>query len=646
MRIALAGAVALTVVAGGAAALVLDTGPPALLFVLVSLFTALMFGLTGLLLCALRPGNRLGPLLAVAGTALTLEYVLREYAYRGLPGAATAGWLGLTLDPLFFPVPLALILLVFPDGRLPSRRWRPVAWAGLGLIALAVLAAAVRRGPIEDESYRYAIAWRGLLPTAGLLDALVPPGLILLLAAVVTLLIRVARASGEQRQRLVPLAFAGTLAILFLVVQELPGLHDAGVAAFVVSVAIGFPVALAVGALRYRVWELDRVLVAAIVYGSLTVLITAVYVSAVVGLGRLAGRGAEAPALLPPILVTALVAVLFAPVKDRLGRAARRLVLGVRASPYEALAALPHQLADAPVGEEVLARTARALSLGLGVPAARVRTFGGGTAWFPGPADGELTVVEVRHLGEAVGDVAVRPSPDRALSTADRRLLADLAAQAGPALRGVILTDQLAARLEDLRASRHRIVTAESRGRRRLERDLHDGVQQHLVALAVSLSAAQHDPAALAQARDHLDRCIQDLRDLARGIYPPVLAAQGLGPALRARARSGPGDVRVRADGVRFPEDVELAAYFACLEAMQNAAKHAPGAAVTVSVHAAPGRMEFLVADDGPGFDPAAATAGTGLVGLADRLGAVGGGVTVESAPGAGTRVHGHLPLP
>src|SRR3954469_2718749 len=127
MRIALAGAVALTVVAAGAAALVLDTGPPALLFVLVSLFTALMFGLTGLLLCALRPGNRLGPLLAVAGTALTLEYVLREYAYRGLPGAATAGWLGLTLDPLFFPVPLALILLVFPDGRLPSRRWRPVA---------------------------------------------------------------------------------------------------------------------------------------------------------------------------------------------------------------------------------------------------------------------------------------------------------------------------------------------------------------------------------------------------------------------------------------------------------------------------------------------------------------------------------------
>jgi signal transduction histidine kinase len=167
-----------------------------------------------------------------------------------------------------------------------------------------------------------------------------------------------------------------------------------------------------------------------------------------------------------------------------------------------------------------------------------------------------------------------------------------------------------------------------------------------MVALAVSLSAAEREPAALATARADLDRCIQDLRDLARGIYPPVLAAQGLGAALRARARSGPGDVRVRADDARFPEEVELAAYFACLEAMQNAAKHAPGAAVTVSVTAVPGRMEFIVADDGPGFDPAAATAGTGLIGLADRLGAVGGGVTVESAPGTGTRVHGHLPLP
>ena len=480
-----------------------------------------------------------------------------------------------------------------------------------------------------------------MLPISpGLMEIITSIGLLLLLAAVVSLMVRLARATGEQRQRLIPLAVAGALAIVFLVVQEVPGLHDVGVAGFVAAVALGFPVALAVGALRYRVWDLDRVLVAAIVYGSLTILITALYVGVVVTVGGLA----SSPSLLPSILATALVAVLFAPVKERIGRAAQRLVLGVRATPYEALAALPHQLADAPVLADVLPRTARALTLGLGVPAARVRTVSGAVVWFPVDGDEQnLVVVPVHHLGGAVGDVAVQPSADRPLSTSDRRLLADLAAQAGPALQGVILADQLAARLEDLRASRQRIVTAESRGRRRLERDIHDGVQQHLVALAVSLEAG-----ALSDAREHLDRCIQDLRDLARGIYPPVLATRGLAAALKARARAGPGDVLVVSgpgvDGVRFPEDVELAAYFACLEALQNAAKHAPGAEVVLSLATSGDVLCFTIADDGPGFDVDASGGGTGLVGMRDRLGAVGGSLSIVSDD-RGTRIRGELPM-
>ncbi len=637
-----AGALVLTGVALVAGSAVAASRPPASAFVLASLATGLMFGLTGLLLVALRPGNLLGPLLAVAGSALTGEFALREYAHRGLPGAAPAAWAGLALDPLFFPVPVALILLLFPDGRLPSRRWRPVAIAGLVLTGAAVLGAGLRRGPLVDESFGRTYDWPGVLPiSAGQLEALVPAGLLLLLAAVVNLLIRLARASGEQRRRLIPLALAGSLAIGFLMAQGVPGLDDVGEAGFVVAVAVGFPAALAVGALRYRVWDLDQVLVAAIVYGSLTVLVTALYVGVVVTIGQ---AGPE-PSLLPSVVATALVAVLFAPVKERIGRAARRLVLGVRATPYEALAALPHQLAEAPVTADVLPRTAQALTLGLGVPAARVRTVDGRTAWFPAesPATG-LIVVPVHHLGAPVGDVAVQPSADRPLSTSDHRLLADLAAQAGPALRGVLLAGELAARLAELRASRRRLVTAENRGRRRLERDIHDGVQQHLVALAVSLRAG-----AVGEAQEHLDRCIQDLRDLTRGIYPPVLAGRGLAAALKARARSAPGDVRVvagpGAEGARFPEDVELAAYFACLEAVQNAARHAPGAAVTLSLDAAGGRLLFTVADDGPGFDPAAATDGTGLVGLVDRVGAAGGSVAVESAPGRGTTIRGELPV-
>lgn len=622
-RIAAAASVLLAVIACTAAASALSPGGPVrLVFVLTSLFTGLTFGLTGALLTALRPGNRIGPLLAVAGTALVAEFALRELAFR--TGWAVPGWLGLTLDPLFFPTPIALLLLLFPDGRAPSRLRRAVIWLGLGLIAASVLAAAVRAGPIRDESYAYDIAWDGLADLPGIQES----GLLILLVAVVDLAVR-----ARRDPRLRPLTLVGGLAVVFLAVQGIaPGPGQVG---FVAAVAVGVPAALVVGVLRYRVWDLDRVLVAAIVYGSLTVLSTAVYVGVVVLAGRVA-----APGLWPTVVATALVAVAFGPVKEWLERFARRLVLGVRASPYEALAALPHRLAETPAAADVLPGTAHALALGLGVPAARVRATGHGTAWYPAAQDGDgLVVVEVRHQGEVVGDVAVLPSPDRPLSTGDRRLLTDLAAQAGPALRGVILTAELEQRLHDLTASRQRIVTAEARERRRLERDLHDGVQQHLVALAVSLEAGELDTA-----REHLDRCIQDLRDISRGIYPPVLATRGLAAALKARARTAPVTVHVRAAPGRFPEDVELAAYFTCLEALQNAARHAPGATVTIDVEADSGWLTVTVTDDGPGFDPAAAGGGSGLLGLADRLGAAGGTLEVRSAPGAGTTIRGRLP--
>ncbi|WP_250004804.1 ATP-binding protein [Actinoplanes sp. M2I2] len=661
LRACIAGAALLTLVAVAGA--VLEIGSGADLFVLTSLGTGLMFGLTGALLTGLRPANPLGPLLVTAGGALTLEFAIRVYAARDHSAVAA---IGLALDPLFFPVPIALLVLLFPDGRLPSRRWRAVPAIGLVLTVVAVVLNLIRPGPISDETFQYDIPWTGVLPAAsadqvaGLSRIVTSLGLLLLVLAAGNLIVRLARTTGEDRRRLVPLALAGGLAAGFLLLQPVPGLQDVAVAGFVAAVAVGLPAALVAGALRYRVWDLDQVLVTSIVYGALTVGITAVYVGAVVTFGRVAGTTGPTPALLPSVVATVLVAVLFAPVKERISRTARRMVLGVRATPYEALAALPRQLARTPAPADVLPGTARALALGLGVPAARVRAYTPdvpghrvGEAWFPAaPADQAapgLIEVPVWHLGEVVGDVAVRSSPDRPLSPADRRLLADLAAQAGPALRGVILTGRLEQRLAELIASRRRIVTAEARGRRRLERDIHDGAQQHLVALAVSLGAAETDPSALTRARADLDRCIQDLRDLARGIYPPVLVTRGLVAAVKARARAAPASVEVSAgpglDGARPGEDVELAAYFAVLEALQNAMKHAPGAAVTVRFDADDGWLRFTVADNGPGFDPAQPGDGTGLTGIADRLGAVGGTVEIAAAPGAGVRVEGRLPL-
>jgi signal transduction histidine kinase len=326
------------------------------------------------------------------------------------------------------------------------------------------------------------------------------------------------------------------------------------------------------------------------------------------------------------------------------------------------------------VVEDVLLSTADTLTRGLGVPAARVRVFldGGAESVAWSPADGEagtLIVVPVRHLGGVVGDVAVQPWADRPLSNRQRRLLADLAAQAGPALRSVALATELQARLDQiteqsglLRASRQRIVTAQIAERRRLERDLHDGAQQQLVALAMSIqdveeqvTAGRPDAAllaALAECRAELGRCIDEVRLLAGGIYPPVLSARGLTAALRARARLGASDVRVHAasalDGTRFPTEVEMSVYFCCLEALQNAAKHAPGALVRVRLDATDTTLTFEVADDGPGLDPqtARASGGSGLLGMEDRIGVVGGTLTIDAAPGDGCTVRGTVPLP
>ncbi len=675
-------------------------------FGLTSLALGAALGAVGCLLLGIRRGNVLGPLLTLAGGGLVAEFAFREYAYRGLPHAAAAAWAGLALDPLFFPVSIALILFFFPGVRVAAR-WTWVLVGGLALMATQVAVHALRSGPLEDETYGYWVPWDGVLPTDApvdaILDALIVAGILLLVAAVVTLLLRYVRADPDVRQRLKPLALAATIAVVCLALQLVPGLRDVATLAFVLALSAGFPIALAVGALRYRVWDFDPILVRTLVYGTLAAFVTVIYVAVVVGLSALSGARLRDNVAVS-VAATALVAVSFGPVKQRIEHAARRLVYGVRASPYEALAALPHRLAEVPAVDEVLTSTAEALAQGLGVAAARVRAFVSGTtreAWSPSPprssppqsssavggsssavggsasssAVGGLTVVEVRHLGAVVGDVAVATWPDRQLSAADRSLLVDLAAQAGPALRGVALAAELEARLVDLRASRQRLVSAQVQERRRLERDIHDGAQQQLVALAVAIQAAERllddviggnapledrrqdverARTALYEAARQVQACIDDLRELARGVYPPVLAARGLVAALRARARTGGISVThtPALDGLRFAADVELAVYFACLEAMQNVAKHAPGAAARLVLDYDGGVLSFVLSDDGPGFDGrevdgsgvgssggAAAGRGSGLVAMADRVGAAGGSVTVHAAPGAGTTV-------
>jgi signal transduction histidine kinase len=205
----------------------------------------------------------------------------------------------------------------------------------------------------------------------------------------------------------------------------------------------------------------------------------------------------------------------------------------------------------------------------------------------------------------------------------------------------------------ELRASRARIVAAADAERRRIERDLHDGAQQHLTSLSVRLlmaaKLAGQDPE-LASLLEQLGAEVRDtareLRDLAHGIYPPLLRANGLADALFAAASHATLPTRVQAGSVgRYPADVEAAVYFCCLEALQNAAKHAAGASVEVRLWEESGGLLFSVTDDGPGFDVASARGGHGYMNMADRLGAIGGSVRWQSEPGQGASVQGSIPL-
>jgi signal transduction histidine kinase len=270
------------------------------------------------------------------------------------------------------------------------------------------------------------------------------------------------------------------------------------------------------------------------------------------------------------------------------------------------------------------------------------------------PEFGPVTrAVAVRHSGELLGALTIQKPRNEPITAAEDKLLAHLASQAGLALRNARLTAELQASIDDLRASRRRLVKAQDEERQRIERNLHDGAQQQLVALMVQLSLLEDSAGHPGEVREVTEQlqaglraALDDLRALARGIYPPLLADQGLGPALRAQASRAPLPVRVKADGIgRYPRDAEAAVYFCILEALQNTAKYARASRVDVALSCPGGHLEFTVTDDGTGFDTATASQGTGLQGMADRLAAAGGTLRIDSSPGQGTSVSGRLPV-
>ena len=398
---------------------------------------------------------------------------------------------------------------------------------------------------------------------------------------------------------------------------------------------------------------------------------TAVYVAVVGGVGALVESRSTA---VLSFIAAAIVAALFQPVMRRAGRLADRIVYGRRATPYEVLSEFSERVGETFAAEDVLPRMARVVAEGVGARSARVWVERGGrlhvAASFPTEGEapppvavegaemptlpGADVAFPVEHRAELLGALAVSMPPADPIDEPKARLVADLAAQAGLVLRNVRLTGELQARLEDLRAAQKRLVAAQDEARRRLERNIHDGAQQRLVALSVRLrlarSLAAKDPEQTAHMLEQLQaettETLEDLRDLARGIYPPLLADKGLVAALEAQMRRSVVPVELHPDGAgRYSQEVEAAVYFSVLEALQNVSKYASAGRASVRLAETDVALTFDVEDDGVGFDAANAGHGTGLQGIADRLAALDGTVEVRSTPGAGTTVAGRIPL-
>jgi signal transduction histidine kinase len=592
------------------------------------------------------------------------------------------------LSAALLPAIALHLLLGLASGRLGTRARRATALAGYAVGTTVGVALIAERDRIVI--WPLALCWLAALGV----------GLYAAHARYVT-------AGAEDRRRMQwvgwGMAVAAQAAVLVVALRLLTGWpDDAGAVALALT---GFvPIGLVLGTLPRMAARVDRLLTQTVAIAGLTALVLVIYVVVIVALGR-TPSGDERSLLLASMIAAGLAALLYLPARRWLTERANRLVYGERVAPDETLRTFGQRLTRAIPMDELLLQLVESLrksmvlvsaevwtgqdgryELATGVPHRKANpiTIGakelpviaragvsGGTwldVWLPqlvgAHGSAATRVAPIAHAGELLGViVATRRGDGEAFNEVEDQLLTDLARQVALALHNVQLDTALQASLaelqernEELQHSRARIVSAGDGERRKLERNLHDGAQQHLVALAVKLrlarDAVEDDPAdavtMIDEIKGDLQTAIGELRSLAHGIFPPLLMSGGLAEALPAAAARTPVPTTVDTTGIgRYTADMEAAVYFCVLEALQNAGKHAGEAAsVAVRVWDNGDVLGFEVSDDGDGFDRNAADAdGHGFVNMTDRLGAFGGTLSVRSHPGDGTVVAGTLPL-
>ncbi len=621
------------------------------------------------------------------------------HAVRSIPLAATAGDLGW----IAAVAAIAPLLLYFPDGTLPSPRWRVVAIVlrGAALAALVgtlLLPGAAATAPVDRAVVTSAV------PRIG--AALAVGGVFVVLscipAAAASLVVRSRRASAQQRTQIRWVVYAAVLlgvSVAVLTWWDAPGLWDA-VLEMVPLVALYVAVGIAVR--RHRLYDIDLLVNRTLVYGALTAAVVAAYVGLV---GVLSAVFATRVSLPITLAATAVIAVVFQPLRERVQRTVNRLLYGERDDPFAVVTRLARALeAAVPTGEvltTVVTTTAEALKLPHAsvwqredgrLCLAAVHGAAPATATVPEAGDlaahlevgrpvdidelepgdvlaaaleptGATLAYPLHHRGDAVGLLCVAArSPGDSWGGVDRATLADLARHVGAAVHAARLDGQLRDSHTALQRSREQLVATQERERRRIQRDLHDGLGPTLAAVRLHVEGSLTDgggtPPSVRRRLERIDeligRATADVRRLVIGLHPPALTHQGVVAAIRTHVEQFGDDTgltaRFSGDGdVRLGPAVEVALFRVAQEALTNVAKHADASDVEVALTLSDGWARLVVTDDGVGM-PTVTTAGgsgegTGIAGMRERADLLGGRLTLGHAAGTGTQVTFEIPL-
>ncbi|WP_205697561.1 ATP-binding protein [Conexibacter sp. SYSU D00693] len=634
-----------------AVALRLRTGADGSTWLLVCAI-AVGFAAAGALIALREPRNAIGWLFLGTGVAAGASALARELAAAWvddgtgpeLPGKLAASYEAVSWMP-FVLVPSTFLLLLFPDGCALSPRWRWFGWiAGAGIPA-AVAGGLLEPGPLQDHP-----ELDNPLGVEGLAEPLAQLGWVAIalgiLGSAASLVVRFRRAEGVPRAQLKWLAYAGavvaTTVIVSVALYDTIGATAANVA--IMASVLALAGATGVAILRHRLYDIDLVISRTLVYAVLTAALAGAFAAVSILAGVAAGAGSE----LRTAAATLAVALAFRPlrtwVQDRVDRRFdRRRWVGVRKVERFLDDVRAGRAAPEAVGQ-VLAEALEDPGLELHFWLADTREFVDAAGHVvPQPAAGGRTSTPVRRgpvqLASVVHDGTLDARPNLVSSVIDA---------AGFAIEVARLRVEVRRRLAEVEESRARIVAVGDEQRRRIERDLHDGAQQRLVSLGLALRDIQSRLPAQSDAARELDAsvgelaaAIDELRELARGVRPAGLD-DGLAAALRGLAARASLRTHVEATEERFDDSIETAAYFVCSEALANAIKHARATRVSIGATRTDGRLTVSVSDDGIGG--ARVAGGLGLLGLSDRVAALGGSVTVDSEPGRGTKITAELP--